>query len=56
MAPGFRDIALGGGKNSLGDTLKSLGEVLSGYFVRYRLALYLLSVVPVVNSIVLEVD
>jgi len=51
MAPGFRDIALGGGKNSLGDTLKSLGEVLSGYFVRYRLALYLLSVAAVVLGV-----
>jgi hypothetical protein len=47
MAPSFRDIALGGGKNSLGDTLKSLGEASSSYLVRYRLALYLLSVAAV---------
>ena len=47
MAPRFRDIALGGDGNSLRETLKSLGEALSGYFVRYRLALYLLSVAAV---------
>jgi len=47
MASGFRDIALGGGRNSPGDTVKSLGEALSSYFVRYRLALYLLSVAAV---------
>ena len=47
MAPRFRDIALGGDGNSLRETLKSLGEALSGYFVRYRLALYLLSAAAV---------
>ena len=47
MAPSFRDITLGVGKNSPGDTLKSVGEALSSYFVRYRLALYLLSVAAV---------
>ena len=44
MASVLRGITLGIGRNSPGDTLKSLGEVLTGYFVRYRLALYLLSV------------
>ncbi|MEA2768414.1 MAG: hypothetical protein QOD93_1376 [Acetobacteraceae bacterium] len=54
MAPRFRDITLGGGRNSLrealksrGEALKSRGEALSGYFVRYRLALYLLSAAAV---------
>jgi hypothetical protein len=47
MAPCFRDITLGGGKNSLRENLKSLGEALSGYLVRYRLALYLLSAAAV---------
>src|SRR5882724_3957303 len=47
MASGLRDITLGAGKNSWGETLKSLGEALGGYFVRYRLALYLLSAVAV---------
>lgn len=47
MAPRFRDITLDGGRNSLRETLKSLGEALSGYFVRYRLALYLLSAAAV---------
>jgi hypothetical protein len=48
MAPSFRDITLGVGRNSPGDTLKSLGEASSSYLVRYRLALYLLSVAAVV--------
>src|SRR5260221_14724169 len=47
MAPHFRDIALGGGRNSLRETLKSLGEAAGGFLVRYRLALYLLSVAAV---------
>jgi hypothetical protein len=47
MASGFRDITFGVGRNSPGNTLKSLGEALSGYLVRYRLALYLLSVAAV---------
>jgi len=47
MTPRFRDITLGGGRNSLREALKSLGEALSGYFVRYRLALYLLSAAAV---------
>ena len=51
MASGFRDITLGGGRNSPADTLKSLGEALSGYFVRYRLALYLLSAAAVVLGV-----
>ena len=51
MAPSFRDITLGVGKNSPGDTLKSVGEALSGYFVRYRLALYLLSAAAVVLGV-----
>ena len=40
MALNLHDITLGGGKVSLLDTLR-------GYFVRYRLALYLLSGVAV---------
>ena len=51
MASGFRGITLGGGRKSPGDTLKSLGEALSGYFFRYRLALYLLSVAAVVLGV-----
>ena len=51
MASILRGITLGIGRNPPGDTLKSLGEVLSGYFVRYRLALYLLSVVAVVLGV-----
>ena len=56
MAPSLRDITLGGGMNSLGDTLKSTGEALSSYFVRYRLALYLLSVAAVVLGIAVSWD
>jgi len=33
MALSLRGIALGGGKNSLRETLNSLGDTLSGYFV-----------------------
>ena len=54
MVPSFRDITLGGGRNSPGDTLKSVGEALSGYFVRYRLALYLLSAAAVVLGVALS--
>src|SRR3954471_5845171 len=54
MASSFRDIALGGGRNLPGDTLKSGGEALSGYFVRYRLALYLLSVAAVALGVALS--
>ena len=43
MALSLRGITLGGGKSSL--RLNSLGDTLSGYFVRYRLALYVLSAV-----------
>jgi hypothetical protein len=51
MASGIRDITLGIGRNSPGGTLKSLGEALSGYFIRYRLVLYLLSVAAVVLGV-----
>ena len=54
MASGFRDITLGNGKNSLADTLKSLGEASRGYLVRYRLALYLLSVAAVALGVALN--
>ena len=47
MASNLHDITIGGGKNSLLEALKSLRDKLSGYFVRYRLALYLLSVAAV---------
>ena len=47
----LRGITLGIGRSPPGDTLKSLGELLSGYFARYRLALYLLSVVAVVLGV-----
>jgi len=51
MVSGIREFILGGDRNSLGDTLKSFGEALSGYFARYRLALYLLSVAAVVVGV-----
>ena len=54
MAPSFRDITLGVGKNSPGDMLKSVGEALSGYFVRYRLPLYLLSAAAVALGVALS--
>ena len=47
MASNLHDITIGGGKNSLLEALKSLRDKLSGYFVRYRLALYLLSAAAV---------
>src|SRR5258708_24465469 len=54
MALSLRGIILGGGKNSLRETLNSLGDTLSGYFVRYRLALYLLSAAAVALGVVLS--
>ena len=51
MALSLRGITLAGGKNSLRETLNSLGDTLSGYFVRYRLALYLLSAAAVVLGV-----
>ena len=54
MASGFRDITLGDGKNSLADTLKSLGEASRGYLVRYRLAFYILSAAAVVLGVALS--
>ena len=54
MALSLRGITLGGGKNSLPETLNSLGDTLSGYFVRYRLALYLLSAAAVALGVVLS--
>jgi len=47
MASNLHDITIGGGKNSLLEALKSLRDKLSGYFVRYRPALYLLSAAAV---------
>lgn len=47
MALSLRDSALGDSKNSLRDTLNSLSHTVSGYFVRYRVALYLLSAAAV---------
>ena len=47
MAVSLRDSALCDRKNSLRGTLNSLSHTLSGYFVRYRLALYLLSAAAV---------
>jgi hypothetical protein len=47
MVSNLHDITVGGGKNSLLETLKSLCDKLSGYIVRYRLALYLLSAAAV---------
>src|SRR5258708_31752671 len=54
MALSLRGITLGGGKNSLRETLDSLRDTLSGYFVRYRLALYLLSTAAVALGVVLS--
>jgi hypothetical protein len=54
MASHFRDVTLGDGRNSLRETLKSLGEALSGCLVRYRPALYLLSVAAVALGIALN--
>ena len=47
MALGFRDITIGGGRNLLLDTMR-------GYFVRYRLALYLFSAAAVALGVVLN--
>jgi len=47
MALRLHDITLGGGANSLLDTLR-------GYFVRYRLALYLFSGAAVALGVVLN--
>jgi hypothetical protein len=47
MALILRDITVGGRRNSLLDTLR-------GYFVRYRLALYLLSGAVVALGVVLN--
>ncbi len=47
MALSLRDITVGGGWNSLLDTLR-------GYFVRYRLALYLSSGAAVALGVVLN--
>src|SRR5947207_9609685 len=54
MTLSLRNITLGGGKNSLRETLNSLGEALSGYFARYRLALYLLSAAGVAVGLALN--
>ena len=54
MALSLRGITLGGGKSSLRETLNSLGDALSGYFVRYRLALYLLSAAAVALGVALS--
>src|SRR5260221_8284250 len=56
MASHFRDITLGGGRNALRETLKSLGEAAGGYFFRHRLALYLLSVAAVALGFALSWD
>jgi hypothetical protein len=47
MVSNLHDITVGGGKNSLREILNSLGDTFSGYFIRYRMALYLLSVAAV---------
>ncbi len=47
MALSLRDISVGGGWNSLLDKLR-------GYFVRYRLALYLSSAAAVALGVVLN--
>jgi hypothetical protein len=47
MALSLRDSTLGDSRSSLRDTLSSLSHTLSGYFVRYRLSLYLLSAAAV---------
>jgi hypothetical protein len=49
MASSLHDIGLGGGKISLLDTLRD-------YFVRYRLALYLLSAAAVALGVVLGLN
>jgi len=47
MVSNFHDITVGGRTNSLLDTLR-------GYFVRYRLALYLFSAAAAVLGVVLN--
>jgi hypothetical protein len=47
MALRLHDITVGGGRNSLLDTLR-------GYFFRYRLALYLFSAAAVALGVVLN--
>lgn len=47
MVSGLHDITVGGGTNSVLDTLR-------GYLVRYRLALYLFSTAAVVLGVVLN--
>ena len=54
MALSLRGITATGGKGSLRETLNSLGDTLSGYIVRYRLALYLLSAAAVALGVALS--
>src|SRR5882724_9746033 len=54
MAVSLRGITASGGKDSLRETLNSLGDTLSGYIVRYRLALYLLSAAAVALGVALS--
>ena len=54
MALSLGGITRGGGKNSLREAVNSLGDALSGYFVRYRLALYLLSAAAVALGVALN--
>ena len=54
MALSLRSITVSGGKNSLRETLNSLGDTLSGCFVRYRLTLYLLSAAAVALGVALS--
>ena len=54
MALSLGGITRGGGKNSLREAVNSLGDALSGYFVRYRLALYLLSAAAVALGVALS--
>ena len=54
MALSLRSITVSGGKNSLRETLNSLGDTLSGYIVRYRLGLYLLSAAAVALGVALS--
>jgi len=54
MALNLLNTPLTDGRNSLRENLKSLGEALSGYFVRYRLALYLLSAAAVALGLALN--
>ena len=56
MALSLRSITVSGGKNSLRETLNSLGDTLSGCFVRYRLTLYLLSAAAVALGVALSLN